>query len=86
MTGAQRISATELAQAVSDYPRPLSMPPDDAWAGLNVIPVEKAVRPTYSVRFDLWADGKPSDLSVLATLIEAAPGKYQVQLDDLRVL
>jgi hypothetical protein len=86
MTGAHRIPSSDLEQAVADYPKPLTMPPEEAWDRLNVIQVENAPRPTFSVRFDLWAGGKPSDLSVLATLVEVLPGKYQVRLDDLRVL
>src|SRR5688500_5448424 len=86
MTGARRIPSGDLEQAVADYPKPLTMRPEEAWDKLNVIKVENAPRPTFSVRFDLWAGGKPSDLSVLATLMEVSPGKYQVQLDDLRVL
>jgi hypothetical protein len=86
MTSGQRVSSGELQQAVSDYPKPLSMPPENAWDSLNVVEVKNVSRPTFSVRFDLWAGGKPSDLSVLATLIEFSPGEYSVQLDDLRVL
>lgn len=85
MTGGRRVPAAELAQAVSDYPGSLSMPPEEAWDRLDVIQVQEAVVPTFSVRFDLWADGEPSDLSVLATLVEVSPGTFSIELDDVRV-
>jgi hypothetical protein len=62
------------------------MPSEEAWDKLDVIRVQGAAAPTFSVRFDLWADGKPSDLSVLATLVEVSPGTYRIELDDVRVL
>jgi hypothetical protein len=87
MTNENRLSSAELRQAVADYGRKLTTPPDSAWDQLDVIEVRDRDQPTYSVRFDLWADGKRSDLSVEITLEEmSSDGKFRVELDDLHVL
>lgn len=87
MTGGQRLSSAELRQAVIDYGRILTIPPEDAWSRLDVVEVKASNRPTFSVRFDLWANGKRSDLSIEVTFVEISPdGEFQVEVDDLHVL
>lgn len=86
ISGGCPLTAAELRQAVSTYGRKLTMPPDDAWKNLSVVEVKNAPRPAFSVRFDLWANGKRSDLSLETTLKAAPDGTFQVEVDDLHVL
>jgi hypothetical protein len=61
-----------MKRAVADYGRKLTLPPAEAWAKLNMVEMENAARPRY--------------LSPLATFVGASERKYQISLDDIRVL
>ena len=87
MTGGRRLSSVELRQAVIDYGRTLTIPPERVWDRLDVIEVKDRDQPTYSVRFDLWANGTQSDLSIEVTIIQVSPsGEFKTEVDDLHVL
>lgn len=83
----RRLPASEMDQAIKDYGEKLIMPPDDAFENLDVIKVEAAQPPEWSVRFDLWTEreGK-SDLSLELTLTEIGNEEFRVEIDGIHVL
>lgn len=82
-----RLSAAELAAAVNNYGRTLTMPPETAFANLDAIAVSSAPRPTWSIRVDLWTkeEGR-SDLTLECTVIENGNDNLALEIDDLHVL
>lgn len=86
LTGRTRLSATEMARAISDYGRTLVSPPDDAFALMDVVEVRDARRARWAVTMPLWTreEGR-SDLSIELTLIAAAGG-FRIEFDDIHVL
>ena len=82
-----RLSASELAQAVREYPATLCQPPSPAAAPLDVVAVRGAVVPTWSVVVPLWTleEGR-SDLSLELTIRHLEGAGYAFEIDDLHVL
>jgi len=80
-----RLTSKEIAWALDGYPGTLSAPPDQAFADVEVYPVRGREIPEYQVEFDLWYDGKRSDLTLLLTAIESPDGLH-LSIDDLRAL
>jgi hypothetical protein len=86
LTRRQRLSAQEMAKAISDYGRKLVLPPDDAFALIDVVEVRNARPPQWSVTMPLWTreEGR-SDLSIAITVIADGEG-FRIELDDIHVL
>ena len=86
LTSAKRFTAEDIARTVTQYGRVLSSPPEQAYEELDVIKIQNASVPKWSVRMGLWTleDGR-SDLSIELTLIQNDRG-YAVELDDIHVL
>lgn len=86
LTAGQRLTAHEIAKAISDYGRKLVSPPDDAFGLMDVVEVRNAQPPQWSVTMPLWTreEGR-SDLSIGVTLIADEKG-FRVELDDIHVL
>ena len=86
LTGGRRLSAQEMARAISDYGRKLVAPPDDAFALMDVVAVRNARPAQWSVTMSLWTreEGR-SDLSIGVTLI-ADTESFRIELDDIHVL
>jgi hypothetical protein len=83
----RRLSADMLRSAVDDYGRTLIMPPDATFSDLDVISVEMAAVPTWSVRVDLWTKEEGlSDLSLECTVIDAGGQELEAEIDNLHVL
>ena len=82
----QRLSAQDMAQAISDYGRRLVVPPDDAFKLMDVVEVRNVKPPQWSVNMPLWTqeEGR-SDLSIGVTLISYEEG-FKIELDDIHVL
>lgn len=82
-----RLTSGDIRQAVLDYGRKLIMPPDSAFADLDVIQVPSAYHPTWSVRFDLWTeeDGR-SDLTIECHVIDRGGEALDVEIDNLHVM
>jgi hypothetical protein len=82
-----RLSAEELSIAVGEYGRKLILPPETEFSKLDVIKVEHASCPTWSVRFDLWTkeEGR-SDLTLECTMIDRSDEELDVEIDNLHVL
>jgi hypothetical protein len=86
LTRGQRLSAQEMAKAISDYGRKLVLPPDDAFGLMDVVEVRNAQPPRWSVTMPLWTreEGR-SDLSIGVTLVSDAES-FRIELDDIHVL
>jgi hypothetical protein len=81
-----RLTGKQLAKVIQDYGRKLIMPPDRALDNLDIVPVQDASVPTWSLRVPLWTheEGR-SDLTLELT-VGTAPRASCVELDDLHVL
>lgn len=81
-----RLSAEEMAKAISDYGRQLVIPPEEAFGLLDVVEVRNMQPPRWSVTMPLWTreEGR-SDLSLELTLIHGQ-NAFDVELDDIHVL
>jgi len=86
LTKGQRLSAPEIARAISVYGRRLVVPPDDAFKLMDVVEVRNVKPPQWSVNMPLWTqeEGR-SDLSIGVTLISYEEG-FKIELDDIHVL
>jgi hypothetical protein len=80
-----RLTSEDLRNVIRDYGRTLVLPPDDAYADLDVVRVTTMEEPTWSVHAPLWTieEGR-SDLSLELT-ITLTPGAPLIELDNLRV-
>lgn len=86
LTGRKRLSAQDMAKAISDYGRKLVSPPDDGFGLMDVVEVRDAQPRQWSVTMPLWTyeEGR-SDLSIGVTLI-ADEKDIRIELDDIHVL
>lgn len=86
LTKGVRLSAQEVAKAISDYGRQLVMPADDAFCLLDVVEIRNARPHRWSVTMPLWTqeEGR-SDLSLELTIIRDHAA-FDVELDDIHVL
>jgi len=83
----RRLSADMIRGAVDDYGRTLIMPPDATFSNLDVIEVQTAAVPTWSVRVDLWTKEEGlSDLSLECTVIDSGGKELDAEMDNLHVL
>jgi len=86
LTKGQRLSAPEIARAISVYGRRLVVPPDDAFKLMDVVEVRNFKPPQWSVNMPLWTEEEGrSDLSIGVTLISDGEG-FKIELDDIHVL
>lgn len=81
-----RLSAGDLDRAIQEYGRTLVSPPDETYNNLDVVPVNSAEVPTWSVWVPLWTkeEGR-SDLTLEMTIMEV-DSQFVIELDDLHVL
>jgi hypothetical protein len=87
MTDGRRLTAAQLERAVLQYGRTLAVPPDSAFASLDVVAVDGADPPEVRVLVPLWTvEEGESDLTLDLLLREDIPGAYDVEVDDLHVL
>jgi hypothetical protein len=82
-----RLQAHEMEEGVREYGRTLIMPPGDAFARADVIPISGAAPPAYSVRFRLYTQEEGlSDLELQATLTGDADAEMMnVEIDNILV-
>ncbi|MBI4933667.1 MAG: hypothetical protein HY828_07300 [Actinobacteria bacterium] len=86
LTRSCKLTAAELEEAVLVYGRTLVPPPNGYWQVLDIIAVDEADVPTYSVVAPLWTEEEGrSDLSLVLTMTEFAPGLFATQIDGLYV-
>jgi hypothetical protein len=81
-----RLTSSDLRTVIRDYGRTLMSPPPNAYMHIDVVKVNSAAVPTWSVRVPLWTkeEGR-SDLTLEMTVC-FGPGSPSVRLDDLQVL
>ena len=85
-TGAERLTADQIAQAISDYGRRLVLPPE-ASGPRSVVEIEGSNPEQWSAYVDLWtAEEGRSDLTLELTLTESSRDLYEVQIDNIHVL
>lgn len=86
LTHGIRLRAPEISQAVANYGRTIVVPPIDAFQFMDVVAVETANPPRWSITMPIWTEEEGrSDLSVELTVIEEG-GALRVELDDIHVL
>lgn len=81
-----RLTIIELLNAIGEYPGVLTMPPKSAYDSLTVYDVYDPTLGARKAEFDLWVDGKPSDLTLSLDIKSAPTGGYIASIDDLHVL
>jgi hypothetical protein len=87
LTGNVRLNASEIEEAITSFPKKITQPAEEAWSKIDIVKVKNSVVPTYSVRFDLWAENQLSDLSLEMTLIEVNPKqRLRIEIDNIHVL
>jgi hypothetical protein len=86
-TKQSRLDAADLRQAVADYGRTLTAPGEAWWSLVEVTPVDASAGGGFHVAAPLWTkEEERSDLSLELRLIESAPQRYEVAVEDLHVL
>jgi hypothetical protein len=86
LTHGSRLDREMIETAIREYRRELIAPPEAAFDRLDVVEVDGADPPRWSVRCNLWTreEGR-SDLSVELTVTRRDNG-YGIELDDIHVL
>jgi len=86
LTHGNRLTAKEIATAITDYGRTLIIPPEDAYGLMNVVEVTNAQPKRWSIAMPLWTqeEGR-SDLTLELTVIKHQ-NKFVIELDDIHVL
>ena len=81
-----RLTAGEIAGAVSEYPCRLVLPPPGGAPPLDVVPIAVASSPAWSVNVPLWtAEEGRSDLTLQLTVHADPAAGYRVEIDNLLV-
>lgn len=87
LTKGIRLDATQIRQAIDDYGRTLTRPPESEYSNLDVIEVQGTSPRKWSVRFDLWTEEEGrSDLSIELTLLDSGDDTLNVEIDNIHVL
>lgn len=81
-----RLTIDELENAIVDYPGVISSAPEKAFVNFYTCRVTVAVIETWAIDFDLWYNGKESDLTLSATLEMNGDGNYNIQIDNIHTL
>ena len=68
---------------LDEYPGTLTMPPDSAYIELDMV---ESVTGGVFVDFDLWYDGKKSDLTLQAVIEMSDAGQMSIYIEDCHVL
>jgi hypothetical protein len=84
-TAGNRLTATEIEQAIREYGATLIFPPEDAFDSMDAIEVEGVSPPKWSVVMPLWTqqEGR-SDLSLELTVEQRLEGT-RVEIDNIHV-
>jgi hypothetical protein len=87
LSGGERLTAEELAQAVRDYPARLILPPTGKELPLDVVAVKDSRPRRWSVDVPLWSQEEGlSDLTLQLSITERPGSQHTVEIDDLHVL
>lgn len=86
LTNDCRLTSTELAHAIREYPGTLVLPPENAFQQLDVIEIAQAQPRAWSVNLKLWtAEEGQSDLTLRLTVRDGGKENYDVEVEDLLV-
>jgi hypothetical protein len=86
LTGGRRLTAGEIARAITDYGRRLVLLPSGS-APRSVVEIEGSNPERWSVYVDLWtAEEGRSDLTLELTLTDSGRDIYEVEIDNIHVL
>ena len=81
-----RLTANEIATAISEYPGVLSNPPDEAYDEIQLYDVYDEVTGSRKAEFELWYDDDVSDLTLSMDIRGDQDNTYRVSIDDIHVL
>lgn len=81
-----RLTAEEVKNTVESYGGEITTAPDEYFRELYPIEIKNSAPTRYALDFDLWVNGKRSDLTLSLTLIPDKEGNFSVSVDDLYVL
>ncbi len=80
-----RLSNDEVEKAIKNYGGSVTERPALSLSDLQVIKIEGSDFDTYHVDYDLYIDGKQSDLT-LSLIVTNIDGNYVASIEDLHVL
>lgn len=82
------LTANEVEQAILDYGETLTIPPDDAFNGMDIFKLDNPQKyaEEYSIDFDLWTNKSKSDLTLSCEATVDEHGNVNVTLYSIRVL
>jgi hypothetical protein len=80
-----RLSNEEVEVAINNYGGSVTERPDDSLSDLQVIEIEGNDFKTYHVDYDLYVNGKQSDLT-LSLIVTNQGNNYIASIEDLHVL
>ncbi len=81
-----RLTEEEVVRALEEYPGKLTMPPESAFEGFDLLEIENTNPPEWSIDFDLWYDDSQSDLTLIASVVKKQDGIIEIAIDDIHVL
>jgi len=87
LTKGRRLTAEHMQEAIGEYGRELTMPPEVQFDALDLVDIERSNPMQCSVRIDLWTkeEGR-SDLTLELTLtMMSGEHKVGIEIDNLHV-
>jgi hypothetical protein len=81
-----RLSAVAIGTALRQYGGQVIRAPSPVLKRQLAVRIRDSQLPRWAVDYDLWIDGKASDLTLSLTLVTAENGKLSALVDDLHVL
>ena len=81
-----RLTKEEIALALSDYPGAITEPPEEAYDSVRLYDVHDEESGRRNAEFDLWYDGKESDLTLSLEIQNHKELGFLVVIDNIHVL
>ncbi|ODC02567.1 hypothetical protein BFW38_02400 [Terasakiispira papahanaumokuakeensis] len=81
-----RLSASEMEDAINDYPGVITIPPDTAYDTAYVYDIYDNNTEARKIEFDLWYDDEVSDLTLSVDVHKDEKGDFVITIDDIHVL
>lgn len=85
-SGGGRLPASSIEICIAEYGGKVTPAPQSAYDTLAPIMDMESEAPRWLVDFDLWIDGKQSDLTLSLTIEPDEEGKLKVFIDNLHIL
>lgn len=81
-----RLTTEEIEKVVSEYCGKIDVAPDSYFQNVKAIPIAGTDPQRWAVDYDLWIDGKSSDLTLSLELTTTdSAGNYTASIEDLHV-